>query len=85
MKVYVLIHCSEDDKQIVKMSFTQKGLVKHLEEMVEKRKNDADVVDCTLSWEDEETALVEGTFIYKGNGQAYPFSDEFIIEEYEVD
>lgn len=85
MKVYVLIHCSEDDKQIIKMSREREVIAAHMEILAEKRRNDKDSLSCDVVWEDQETVYLQGAFRYSENGQAYDYFEEFIIEEYEVD
>lgn len=85
MKVYVLIHCSEDDKQIVYVTRERKRIDLFLETTAEERRKDKGVLSCDVVWEDEETVYIQGAVRYIRNDSVYDYFDEFIIEEHEVD
>lgn len=84
MKVYVLIQCSEDDKNIVCISDERDTLVAWLEREAKNRLDDKSVLSCDVVWEDEFVAFLQGAFRYEPNHKVYDYFEEYIIEEYKV-
>lgn len=84
MEVYVLIQCSEDDKNIVCISKERDTLVAWLEREAENRRASKGVISCDVVWEDEGMAFLQGAFRYEPNSQVYDYFEEYIIDEHEV-